>query len=344
VNPPILTIIVPTYNRSRCLEVLLRTLHQEVASLKDEVTVMVLDNCSDDDTHNVINRMGAEWPALQSHRHEQNIGAENNFLYGVKLVESRWFWILSDDDLPKLGLIGQLIGLLRFHKPTLLHLRSHWIKKDAELEINGLNKLPAQKNKLLVFDLDALSFAKYTNSMVSFISGMIIDRDGLNVALNGHRIDRFNYSNLIQLGWVLPMLSKPGRFLYVADKCILTRIETRGYDSMSTLGISYAQVVNQVYGSDSPIARTFIKINLVHFLPNLIWKSRLCSSTLTITRETWNHLKEYYGTHFFYKTVILLIGTSPYFISYLLLQICRVNSLLHRNLRTISLAINRFIR
>ena len=97
-SAPLLTIIVPTYNRSAKLAILLTTLREESASVANEVVVQVSDNFSSDDTQNVITQAVEDWPCMSSYRHSTNIGAERNFCHAVDLVKTRWFWIIGDDD------------------------------------------------------------------------------------------------------------------------------------------------------------------------------------------------------------------------------------------------------
>src|SRR5690349_9740053 len=110
---PLLTLIVPTYNRADSLELLLRTLADECRGLAGAVSVLVSDNASTDRTPEVTRAAQAAWPELLVQRHPANCGPEENFCTGVERVESRYFWIIGDDDCPKRGVLAKIVSLLQ---------------------------------------------------------------------------------------------------------------------------------------------------------------------------------------------------------------------------------------
>lgn len=173
---PLLTVIVPTYKRSANLEILLRTLREETRAVRDEVVVYVSDNCSPDDTAEVVERWSKQWPGLRAHRHTSNAGAENNFYHCVRSVQSRWFWIIGDDDLPKRGVVAKIVKLLREREPALVYLESEWIRDILSPDQGD------PVGELRVAELNALNFASKVNVWTTFISGTIVDRDRLQKA------------------------------------------------------------------------------------------------------------------------------------------------------------------
>lgn len=94
-----LTIAIPTYNRScylrRCLE------HLQACGLNG-ARILVIDNCSTDDTPLVLRNF--ESTSLQGTlryvRNAVNIGGDGNILRCFELAETKWLWIVGDDDKP----------------------------------------------------------------------------------------------------------------------------------------------------------------------------------------------------------------------------------------------------
>lgn len=96
VSDPIVTVVVPTYNR-------MPHLMQALASIRaqsfENLRIAVFDNASTDDTRAYCEWLAARDPRVVYHRHPENIGAFGNFQYGLAKVDTEYFAFLSDDDL-----------------------------------------------------------------------------------------------------------------------------------------------------------------------------------------------------------------------------------------------------
>jgi len=93
---PLLSICIPTYNRAKLLKNALSAL-DFVHHLPFTVEVVVSDNASTDDTHDVI-REAAQHLPLRHFRHAQNLGAEANVLSVLRRAKGKWCVYLADDD------------------------------------------------------------------------------------------------------------------------------------------------------------------------------------------------------------------------------------------------------
>lgn len=93
---PIITTIIPTYQRPKQLkQAIISALRQTYPYLQ----VCVYDNASGDETASVVAEIAITDPRVKYHCHSENIGAFNNFQYGLKRVDTPFFSFLSDDDL-----------------------------------------------------------------------------------------------------------------------------------------------------------------------------------------------------------------------------------------------------
>ncbi len=323
---PLLTIIVPTYKRSANLSILLHALREEVASVADDVVVYVSDNCSPDDTPAVIERISADWPALHTYRHASNVGPDNNFCHCVQSVRSRWFWIIGDDDLPKRGIVVKLLSLLRQRQPALLYMQSEWMNPVLSPD-QGIPVGP-----LRVAELDAQTFAESVHVWTTYISAVVIDCERLAAALQGQSINRFNATNLVQLGWVLPLLKTTGPFLFVLDRCILaTKDNSGGYGLLTVFGVNFARIVNDSFGTESPLSRKLIDANVRHYLPGLIWSGRsaTCGSSHAM-ENPWPEMNYQLGSRWLYWLLLVPLGRFPRFFAHPLFQTWRVCNRLQR--------------
>ena len=102
---PLLTIIIPTYNRSNYISKLLGNLQEQISGEEDKVKVLILDNCSNDSTKSKVEKFTNFNNHFNYIKNEFNIGPDGNFLKGYKNVFSNYFWFIGDDDLPRKGFI-----------------------------------------------------------------------------------------------------------------------------------------------------------------------------------------------------------------------------------------------
>jgi len=110
---PLLSICIPTYNRARVLEGALRVLIPQVAAAGGAVELVVSDNCSSDETPEVVSRAQA-LGAVRFHRNEQNVGAAANISRLCdELARGEFAWLLGDDDLVLPGGVERVLSVLR---------------------------------------------------------------------------------------------------------------------------------------------------------------------------------------------------------------------------------------
>lgn len=104
-----ITTVIPTYRRPRLLR---RAIASAVEQEGVDVRVAVFDNCSGDETPEVVAALARAYPQVRYHCHPNNLGPLANFDFGVRSVDTPFFSILSDDDYLLPGFYrGALAGL-----------------------------------------------------------------------------------------------------------------------------------------------------------------------------------------------------------------------------------------
>lgn len=99
VSRPILSICIPTFNRASLLRSALWSLVPQVHQVGDQVEVIVSDNCSTDETSEVV-RWAQQYVSIRYHRNSTNVGsAANYFILTDELARGEFGWLLGDDDL-----------------------------------------------------------------------------------------------------------------------------------------------------------------------------------------------------------------------------------------------------
>ncbi|MEA5113412.1 MAG: glycosyltransferase [Geobacteraceae bacterium] len=89
-----LSIVIPTYNRSEFLDHCLQV-HIPLAKTYN-IRIFVFDNASTDATAEVVRNRIKEYPLIDYHCNESNIGPDRNFERALKYPETDYVWLLGD--------------------------------------------------------------------------------------------------------------------------------------------------------------------------------------------------------------------------------------------------------
>lgn len=115
VAKPLLSICIPTYNRAAWLRASLAFSAPQVKAAGGLVELIVSDNCSPDETAQVVEEAQALGP-IRYHRNETNIGANPNMYRLVsELARGEYVWVLGDDDFIRDGGVAAIVDVLRHY-------------------------------------------------------------------------------------------------------------------------------------------------------------------------------------------------------------------------------------
>jgi len=301
---PLLTIIIPTYNRFNYISKLLSNLKGQILGNEDKVKVLILDNFSTDFTKCEVEKFTKSNSYFQYIRNKSNIGPDGNFLKGYKNVSSNYFWFIGDDDLPRKGFIKLLINFLRNNSPSLVYLPSLWDKNIETNQLEELFNVEFSKYNLKFF-------AKKTHVFSTFISSWIINKSELPKCIK--KIESLKNTNFIQLGWILPLYKESSK-LYIVNQTVIlaSKGNTRGgYKLINTFGCKFPIIIKCFNFKDKKIANVIIRSFLRSFLPKLILGKKIGLYKDKITHKNINfdliyNLKEY-PEFWFYCFPILII-------------------------------------
>ncbi len=96
----LLTIAIPTYNRAKMLDTQLTWLAHAVKGFEDEIEIFVSDNCSTDNTQEVIKKWKARLINItfNSCKNAENIGVMKNIMNCLSSATTKYVWAIGDDD------------------------------------------------------------------------------------------------------------------------------------------------------------------------------------------------------------------------------------------------------
>ncbi|HMS64700.1 MAG TPA: glycosyltransferase family 2 protein [Ignavibacteria bacterium] len=131
-NGKILTISIPTWNRSALLKELLDLLAFQIINfnLESKIEILVSDNGSEDDTEKVMTGFSQNHSFVTYNRNKTNIGASGNVLKSMETAEGKFTLFLGDDDRINKNCLSGLITFLEQNPETGLLIDSSNFKKN----------------------------------------------------------------------------------------------------------------------------------------------------------------------------------------------------------------------
>lgn len=108
-NRPLLTIAIPTYNGSKTIKDLLYSISCQV---DNRVEVMVINNCSTDNTLEIVESYSDKLPNLSIINQKFNVGPDANFLDCFKKAKGKYVHLISDDDVYIENSLGKILTVL----------------------------------------------------------------------------------------------------------------------------------------------------------------------------------------------------------------------------------------
>jgi len=237
----LLTIAIPTYNRSQFLRELLDSLRGQIAG-EERVSLLISDNASSDDTEAVVEEERRRGTRLEYIRNPSNIGSDGNFLQCYERSEGKYVWMISDDDLLRPGAVAKVLSHLEKDEYDLVFVSSSGFEADPCVVSTG----PSQSKPVVC--LNSIEFLRRVHIFITLISCNIINKDRVEAV--GHKpLSMLINSGLIQLGWTYTALKAHRKSLFVQESLVCYRLgNTGGYGICQVFGTNLAAVTREWLG------------------------------------------------------------------------------------------------
>lgn len=119
---PLVSICVPTRNRATLLRESLRSIQgQDYHPLE----IVISDNCSDDETPEVVREFAAGDPRTRYVHHARNIGLYGNHNFCIEASRGEFLCFFHDDDVREPSIVSEYVGFLSNH-PEVGVVCSDW--------------------------------------------------------------------------------------------------------------------------------------------------------------------------------------------------------------------------
>lgn len=268
IERPLLTIAIPTYNRSRCLSESLEALAPQLTG-ESCVELIISDNASSDETPAVVREYEKRGLKLQYLRNQVNLGCDANFLQCFEQANGKYLWLVGDDDIVVPGGLGRILQMLAERDYALIYLCPYSFGGDYLAE-----RTSDRFNRVAQTIPNGLPFIRKIGTMITFMSSMIVNRDKYS-SVERPSLYSFVGSNLIHLGWLLPVLGSGGTNLIVWEKLLAGRHSySGGWGICRTFSDNLIALLEITLPGRKDIAAAIINPSLQSWFPVMIMQTR----------------------------------------------------------------------
>jgi abequosyltransferase len=259
-----LSVCIPTYNRAAFIG---ETLESILSQASESVEVVVVDGASTDSTPEVVASYQKRFTNLIYHRGAQNMGVDRDMATAVELARGEYCWLMSSDDLIKLGAIPRMLEETQSGADIYL----------CDITLCDSNMRPIRNTTFLSdrrvddqFDLTDreqfltyLNLATSNNALFCYMSSIVFRRRcWANVEYN-ERFSGTGYAHVFKL------------FSFIEDRCLIKYIPSAlvlnrpDNDSFSAQGIEkrymmdfdgYLLLANTLFDGDPQAKRSFLHV------------------------------------------------------------------------------------
>lgn len=216
---PLLSIVIPTYNRADFLDYCLEV-HIPLVKAHN-IQIFISDNASTDATKEIVQKRMEEYPLISYHCNEINIGGDENFERALKYPETEYVWLLGDTYQIPLEGIDYVLDLISKNHEKYDAIVVNFVRR-----VSGIPQQDYSDQNQLLSDLGlhmtCLSSLIYNSRLIA----------------HGNFV-RYHNTNFIQIGVI---------FEYIANKDFLVHwAETISVQGISIKGLVKKSWLNQTF-------------------------------------------------------------------------------------------------
>jgi len=105
----LLSICIPTYNRSHLLKESLACILASADRCKDQIEIVISDNASTDNTRQIVEEFRGMGHTINYVCQKENIGPHRNFRAVAEQSHGRYMWLFGDDDKMAAEAVGEVL-------------------------------------------------------------------------------------------------------------------------------------------------------------------------------------------------------------------------------------------
>ncbi|CAN5414941.1 hypothetical protein BH10PSE4_BH10PSE4_42330 [soil metagenome] len=169
-QPPVLSIVIPTYERPDELQVTVQSIADQLkGGLEDKVELLISDNASGPDTNGMIQALADKYPCLSYMINARDEGGFFNLFAAPWRARGRYTWTFGSDDVLLDGGVASVVSILEREAPSFLTLNKRAANANlTEILYPLLNNVPDKR-----FDSFIDLFCAFGINQLAFISAQI---------------------------------------------------------------------------------------------------------------------------------------------------------------------------
>ena len=182
----LITICIPTFNRSEFVISQLNFLLNEITSYKNIIEIRVADNCSSDFHKEKLIEFHSKNDHFELILNSENLGLIGNINLLASKTTTEYVWFLGDDDILKPGILTQIVNILSLYKVNYVYLNFDAFY-DREDNIVSSNNLLGFSGLIENQDSFAVNFFKENGTACMFMSSAIHKTETILNLINYNR-------------------------------------------------------------------------------------------------------------------------------------------------------------
>ena len=253
----LLSICIPTYNRCYYLDRLLKTIFDQYTPNLD-IEVFVSDNCSIDETQQiVIKYINLKFP-IRYKRNDVNIGPDLNIAQCYTNALGKYVLVFGDDDIFLKGALKKITNCISNGEYGIIYMNFYGFTKNWDKERPKINLF--KKN----YQYSNLSILKIIRSRIGFISASIIN----TAAIDKEKLIAYAGTNFNQVPIIVNAIQSFEKHIYIGDFLIAQQqANSGGFQYFKIMGFNYYQVLSDTVNGDKAVLRWFANDLIVNFFP-----------------------------------------------------------------------------
>lgn len=302
---PLLTIAIPTYNRAVYLRELLSVLFDQLVD-EPRVELIISDNASSDETASLVEEYQRYGLQIRSVRNKVNIGADANFMQCIEIARGKYFWLFGDDDIIVPGGISKILPLLEGNDYALVYVTPYVFRRDYIAE-----KTSDKFGRFAEVLPNGLHLTRRVGAMLGFISAVIVNKTSFDLFVR-YPLPKLIGTNLMQMGWVCPLLASGLPVLVVLETILAGRGgNSVGWGACQVFGVNLKQVAEATTENRNNIATELCNCTLQKWFPGTIMEIRRGMAGELLQEDMHATLAPVYKTNWRYWVYVYPLIAAP---------------------------------
>lgn len=215
-NPPVLSIAVPTLNRASLLGETLDLLLAQIEEAVVPIEILVSDNASEDETPKMFAASEARFPGVKYFRFDERVNIDGSFSRTVSCCKGEYILLFGDDDIPLPGFIREVTLAIREGSQLDLIYVNRLI---GDATLNFTREIAHIERPYGRHTMEIGDFIERFTHQPGFVTSLIFSRRAWEGGADKVRPEYDGYSFLARVYWG----AREGRAIYIGAPLLIQR-------------------------------------------------------------------------------------------------------------------------